>query len=455
MMSISEAARATGGVSHGSDVRFTSVSTDSRSVEAGALFVALRGEHYDGHEFVAAAKARGAVAAMVSETRGEATTVSGVPCVAVDDTRRALGRLAGHWRAKFSIPLVVVAGSNGKTTVKEMIAAILRAHYGEHATLATQGNLNNDIGLPMTLLRLRSTHQVAVIEIGMNHPGETEYLAGIAQPTVALVNNAQREHQEFLNGVEAVAREHGSAFAALPADGTAVINADDAFAGYWRSLVRPSQIRDFGVERMAAVRGRYKLADFSSEIVLSAPEGSTSFRLQMAGLHNVCNAVGAAASATAAGASLSTVARGLSVFTAPKGRLQIQRGRGGAVVVDDTYNANPDSVRAAIDVLRKLPGRRILVLGDMGEVGAQGEAFHRETGSYAAQAGVDEVLAIGELAIHAKAEFGAGGSWYGRIEDLLRDVVNNDLAGTSILVKGSRFMRMERVVSVLVDREQH
>ena len=454
-MNIKEAARATGGQSHGQQVLFTSVSTDSRSVEAGALFVALRGEHFDGHEFVAAAKARGAVAAMVSEAEGEATAVSGIPCVAVDDTRLALGRLAGHWRAKFSIPLVVVAGSNGKTTVKEMIAAILRAHYGEAATLATHGNLNNDIGLPMTLLRLRSTHHAAVIEIGMNHPGETEYLAGISRPTVALVNNAQREHQEFMKGVEAVAREHGAAFAALPADGIAVINADDSFAAYWRTLVRPSQIRDFGLERTAAVSGRYALSDFSSEIVLSAPEGSVGFRLQMAGLHNVCNAVGAAASATAAGASLPMVAHGLSRFTAPKGRLQMRRGRGGAVVVDDTYNANPDSVRAAIDVLRKLPGRRILVLGDMGEVGAQGEAFHRETGSYAAQAGIDEVLAIGNLAVHAKAEFGTGGSWYPRIEDLLRDVVKKDLAGTSILVKGSRFMRMERVVSVLVDPERH
>ena len=455
MMSIGEAALAIGGRVRGQEVRFASVSTDSRSIEAGALFVALRGERYDGHEFIAAAKERGAVAAMVSEASGDAMAAHGVSCITVDDTRLALGRLAAHWRAKFSIPLVVVAGSNGKTTVKEMIAAILRAHFGAQATLATQGNLNNDIGLPMTLLRLRSEHRAAVIEIGMNHPGETAYLAGIARPTVALVNNAQREHQEFMNGVDAVAREHGSALAALPFDGTAVINADDAYAPYWRSLVGSNQIRDFGIEHAAAVSGRYALSDFSSEIVLSAPEGSIEFKLQMAGLHNVCNAVGAAAGATAAGASLPMVARGLSGFTAPKGRLQVQRGQGGAVVVDDTYNANPDSVRAAIEVLRKLPGRRILVLGDMGEVGELGEVFHRETGHYAAQAGLDEFLAIGDLAVHAHTEFGAGGVWYARIEDLLQDVVKKDVVGTSILVKGSRFMRMERVVSALVGREQH
>jgi len=454
-MSIAEAAHAVGGRTHGAPVRFTSVSTDSRSIEAGALFVALRGERFDAHGFIGAVKACGAAAAMVDEASGLATQTPGIPCVAVDDTRLALGRLAGHWRARFSIPLVAVAGSNGKTTVKEMIAAILRAHYGEQATLATEGNLNNDIGLPMTLLRLRPAHRAAVIEVGMNHPGETAHLVAIAQPTVALVNNAQREHQEFMKGVQEVAREHGAAFAALSADGTAVINADDRYAAYWRSLVRPEQIRDFGIGQPAAVSGRYTLSDFSSDIVLTAPEGRVDFRLQMPGLHSVRNAVAAAAGATAAGADIAMVASGLAGFTALKGRLQIRRGRGGAVIVDDTYNANPDSARAAIDVLRALPGRRILVLGDMGEVGEQGEAFHRETGRCAAEAGLDELLAIGSLAAHAFAEFGEGGVWYARFEDLVDDVAKKALAGTSILVKGSRFMRMERVVAALVDGAQY
>lgn len=448
-MSIVDAARATGGRVQGAPVRFTSVSTDSRSIRAGALFVALLGERFDGHVFIGAAKARGAAAAMVAS--GHAAREPGIPCIAVDDTRLALGRLAGHWRARFSIPLVAVAGSNGKTTVKEMIAAILRAHYGEEATLATEGNLNNDVGLPLTLLRLRATHRAAVIEVGMNHPGETAYLAGIAQPTVALVNNAQREHQEFMKNVEEVAREHGAAFTALPAEGTAVINADDPYAAYWRTLVRPEQIRDFGIEQPAAVSGRCSLSDFGSDIVLTAPEGSVKFRLQVAGLHSVRNAVAAAAGATAAGASLSMVAKGLSGFTAVNGRLQVRRGRTGATIIDDTYNANPDSVRAAIEVLRGLPGRRILVLGDMGEVGERGEMFHRETGRCASEAGIDELLAIGDLSAHAIAEFGAGGIWYAQIEGLLVDVAARAVAGTTILVKGSRFMRMERVVAALAE----
>ena len=454
MMSTGDAAQAIGGRVYGAPTRFTSVSTDSRAIEAGALFVALRGERFDGHEFIAGAKARGAAAAMVNQAWRLETPEPGIPCIAVEDTRLALGRLAGCWRARVSIPLVAVAGSNGKTTVKEMIAAILRAHYGEQATLATQGNLNNDIGLPLTLLRLRATHRAAVIEVGMNHPGETAYLAGIARPTVALVNNAQREHQEFMKGVEEVAREHGAVFAALPADGTAVINADDPYAAYWRSLVRREQIRDFGIERPAAVSGRCTLSDFGSEIELSAPEGSVKFTLQVAGLHSALNAVGAAAGATAAGADLSMVAKGLSGFTAVGGRLQVKRGRSGAVIVDDTYNANPDSARAAIEVLSRLPGRRILVLGDMGEVGEQGETFHRETGRCAAQAGIDELLAIGDLAAHAFAEFGSGGTWYAQIEDLLDEVAEKAVAGTTILVKGSRFMRMERVVAALVEEAQ-
>jgi UDP-N-acetylmuramoyl-tripeptide--D-alanyl-D-alanine ligase len=453
MMSIVDAAQAIGGRVRGAPARFTTVSTDSRSIQAGALFVALRGERFDGHEFIEAAKARGAAAAMVNEASGHAARKPGFPCIAVDDTRLALGRLAGHWRTRFSIPLVAVAGSNGKTTVKEMIAAILRAHYGEEATLASEGNLNNDIGLPLTLLRLRTTHRAAVIEVGMNHPGETAYLAGIAHPTVALVNNAQREHQEFMKGVEEVAREHGAVFAALPGDGTAVINADDHYAAYWRTLVRPQQVRDFGIERPAAVSGRYALSDFGSDIALYAPEGSVKFRLQLAGLHSVCNAVGAAAGATAAGASLSMVAKGLSGFTAVNGRLQIKRGRRGAVIIDDTYNANPDSVRAAIEVLRELQGRRILVLGDMGEVGERGEMFHRETGRCASEAGIDELLAIGDLAAHAFAEFGSGAIWYAQIDGLLADVAAKAVAGTTILVKGSRFMRMERVVAALVEED--
>jgi len=453
VMSLDEAAQASGGRVHGEPVRFSSVSTDSRAIEAGALFIALRGERFDGHDFIDAARGRGAAAAMVAEDAGSRIPDSGLPLLLVDDTKLGLGRLAARWRSGFSLPLIAVAGSNGKTTVKEMIAAVLRAHYGAEATLATQGNLNNDIGLPLTLLRLRGTHRAAVIEVGMNHPGETDYLAGIAQPTVALVNNAQREHQEFMTDVEEVAREHGALFTALGEDGIAVINADDAHADYWRGLVRPQQVRDFGIGSGAAVTGRYALSGFGSDIVLSAPEGSVTLRLQVAGLHNVRNAVAAAAAATAAGASLAAVVQGLSDFTAVKGRLQIKQGRNGAVIIDDTYNANPDSVRAAIEVLREIPGRRILVLGDMGEVGEQGTAFHREIGRYAVESGIDELLAIGDLAAHAFAEFAEGGIWYAQLDGLIEDLKQKALAGTTILVKGSRFMRMERAVAALVEEK--
>jgi UDP-N-acetylmuramoyl-tripeptide--D-alanyl-D-alanine ligase len=454
MMSTREAAAAIAGRHIGADLRFASVSTDTRSVPAGALFVALRGERYDGHEFLGAAKARGAVAAMVDEhaaAKGGQAEQSGLPCIVVKDTRQGLGQLAAHWRGRFDITLIAITGSNGKTTVKEMIAAILREHWGEAHTLATEGNLNNDIGLPLTLLRLREGHQVAAIEIGMNHPGETAGLAAIAQPTVGLVNNAQREHQEFMKSVADVAAEHGDLFKALPASGTAVINADDDFAAFWRGLNTGRAVRDFGLDKPAAVSGRYTLGDFGSEIVLSAPEGEVGFSLQVAGVHNVRNAVAAAAASTAAGASLAAVARGLSGFAAVKGRMQKKTGADGGVVIDDSYNANPDSVRAAIDVLARFAGRRVLVLGDMGEVGDQGDAFHAEVGRYASARGIDRLLLLGDMTRAAAAAFGGGAAHFADIEGLLAAVAKEQAAGAAFLVKGSRFMKMERVVAALVN----
>jgi UDP-N-acetylmuramoyl-tripeptide--D-alanyl-D-alanine ligase len=455
MMSVAQAALAIGGRAQGAPVRFTSVSSDSRAVEAGALFVALRGERFDGHDFIDAARERGAAAAMVDERdSGFRIQDAAIAVLVVDDTRIALGRLAAHWRSGFNIPLVAVTGSNGKTTVKEMIAAIFAAHFGAKDALATEGNLNNDIGLPLTLLRLRSNHRAAVVELGMNHRGETALLASIAKPTLALINNAQREHQEFMQGVAEVAREHGDVLASLPASGVAVINADDEFADYWRTLAAGRQVRDFGLERPAAVSGRYELTEFGAKVDLSAPEGRIAFPISVAGAHNVRNAVAAAAAATAAGTSLEAVAAGLSAFRGVRGRLQTKPGRNGCTLIDDTYNANPDSVRAAIEVLERLPGRRILVLGDMGEVGERGEAFHREAGRFAAQMGIDELLATGELARHASDEFGQGGIWYQRIEDLCAQVGSRAVPGAAILVKGSRFMRMERVVAALAPEDK-
>jgi UDP-N-acetylmuramoyl-tripeptide--D-alanyl-D-alanine ligase len=458
MMRVSEAAAAIGATMRGADASFDSVGSDTRSLRGGELFVALRGERFDGHRFVAAARDSGAAAAMVAADVADAAARAGLPLIVVEDTRLGLGRLSSHWRGRFRIPLVAVTGSNGKTTVKEMIACVLRAEHGEEHTLATEGNLNNDIGLPLTLLRLRSKHRCAVIELGMNHPGETAYLARLAGPTVALVNNAQREHQEFMKSVADVAREHGDVFSELAADGVAVVNADDDFAGYWRGLVaaRPAakgavRVLDFGVDHPAQVTGRYAITGFGSEITLGTPAGSTSVRLQVPGRHNVLNAVAAASAAIASGAGLAAVARGLESFRAVKGRMQRKPGRGGAVIIDDSYNANPDSVRAAIDVLSAHAGAAILVLGDMGEVGEQGEAFHAEIGRYAREKGLRRLLATGDLTERAVEAFGEGATHFRDFDGLVAAAVGESIPGALILVKGSRFMRMERVVAALVE----
>jgi len=447
-MNLAQAATVLGGELRGCDVRFLNVCTDSRTLQSGDLFVALRGERYDGHDFVDKAAAAGAVAALIDR---EHQQTARLPVAAVDDTTVALGALAAHWRRQFNIPMIAVAGSNGKTTVKEMIAACLRAHFGDEAVLATRGNLNNHIGLPLTLLTLRAAHRVGVVEVGMNHPGETAELAAIAAPTVAVINNAQREHQEFMRSVADVADEHASLVATLPADGIAVINADDVHAAVWRTAAGNRTVRDFGFDAKAAVSASCVLQAASAHLAVRTPEGRATFDLPLAGDHNARNALAAIAAATAAGATLDSCIRALAGFSAVKGRLQIKRSRQGALLIDDTYNANPDSVRAAIDVLARAPGRKLLVLGDMGEVGTQGNEFHLEIGAYARDRGIDALYAMGELAIHAVRAFGDGARHYVAIEALLVDVGAALGPQVSILVKGSRFMQMERVVRSFED----
>ena len=447
-MNLAQAASVLGGELRGGDVRFLNVCTDSRTLKSGDLFVALRGERFDGHDFVAKAAAAGAVAALIDRAHVQAAPL---PVAAVDDTTVALGELAAHWRHQFSIPVVAVAGSNGKTTVKEMIAACLRMHFGEGAVLATRGNLNNHIGLPLTLLTLRSAHRVGVVEVGMNHPGETAELARIAAPTVAVVNNAQREHQEFMRSVADVASEHASLVEALPAEGIAVINADDAHAAVWRKAAGARTVRDFGFSAGAAVTASCELQATSARLAVRTPEGAAVLDLPLAGEHNARNALAAIAAATAAGAALDACVRALGGFSAVKGRLQISRGRHGAQLIDDTYNANPDSVRAAIEVLARAPGRKLLVLGDMGEVGTQGRDFHVEIGAHARDCGIDALYAMGELATHAVRAFGDGARHYAAIEALLVDVGAALGPQVTVLVKGSRFMQMERVVRSLED----
>jgi len=369
----------------------------------------------------------------------------------VVDTRRALGDLARHWRTRFKLPLIAIVGSNGKTTVKEMTAACLRVHFGAAHVLATAGNLNNDIGVPLTLLRLRDSHRVAVVELGMNHPGETAYLAGLARPTIGLINNAQREHQEFMKSVADVAAEHAAVLAALPADGVAIINADDDHVALWRAAAGARVVRDFGVTANAAVRANHRPESSAIALEIATPESRVAVALQVAGLHNVRNALAATAAATAAGASLKAVAEGLAGFRAVKGRLQRRGGRNGTAIIDDTYNANPDSVRAAIDVLAGARGARVLVLGDMGELGKQGIEFHEEVGRHARDAGVTRLLALGELAQHAARAFGSGATHLDSLDALLAVLEPMVAPGTTVLVKGSRFMRMERVVERLVE----
>jgi murE/murF fusion protein len=421
-----------------------SVSTDSRKIEPGQWFIALSGENFDGHDYLAQVAAAGACAAVVA--RRDAAV--GLPQFVLGDTRAALLRIGAAWRARYDLPVIGVTGSNGKTTTKEMIAAALRAWQGSDAVLATQGNMNNDIGVPLMLMRLGGAHRVAVFELGMNHPGEIAVLADMARPTVALVNNAQREHQEFMHTVEAVARENGGVLQALPDAGIAVFPGDDAYTGLWRGLASPRAQVLFGLGAECVVRAEDIHAGVQgTSCRLHTPWGGGTLSLPVPGLHNLRNALAAIACACAAGAPLEAALRGLAAFTPVRGRMMPRPLGDGLQLIDDTYNANPDSVRAAIDVLATLQGRKILVLGDMAEVGDDSPALHAEAGAYARERGVDALLTFGPAARHASQAFGPGASAFESIDALVAHL--NDLGRANILVKGSRSTRMERVVQAL------
>ena len=442
---LSQVAAATGGQMIGADVPLTGVSSDTRGIGPGQLFIALRGERFDAHDFLDQAAASGAAALMVADA---ARLPGGASAVLVDDTRLALGRLGAAWRAGFSLPVLAVTGSNGKTTTKEMIAAILKAQFGDDV-LATRGNLNNDIGLPQTLLGLNATHRAAVIEMGMNHPGEIGYLAPLGAPNVALVTNAQRAHLEGMGDLDEVAREKGSIFNGLLPNGVAVINADDAYAGLWREMAGQHTVRTFGIDHPADVFGKVKQHGLETGLELTAPEGSASFRLRLPGRHNARNAVAAAAACLAAGIPMAAVVAGLEGFAGVKGRLQRRAGKKGAEILDDTYNANPDSVRAGIDVLAATIGRKLLVLGDMGEIGEASGQYHDEIGGYAKSQGIDRLFALGDAAQQAVRNFGEGARHYCNVDKLITAVEKELGEETTVLVKGSRFMKMERVADAL------
>jgi UDP-N-acetylmuramoyl-tripeptide--D-alanyl-D-alanine ligase len=431
------------------------VHTDTRTLQAGDLFVALRGERFDANDYVGQARDAGAVVALAERGLAQA----GLCGVEVPDSRLALGELACLWRAQFSLPLVAVTGSNGKTTVTQMIASIFRAAVGD-AALATQGNFNNDIGVPLTVLRLTATHRLAVVELGMNHPGEIAGLAAVAQPTVAVVNNAQREHQEFMATVEAVARENAAVFRALSADGVAVFPAGDEFTPLWRALAQGRRVMTFG-ESGADVTGTADWQGDAWQLQVQTPAGAFTTELHIAGRHNVRNALAATAGALGAGVPLDQIAEGLRRFEPVHGRsraLHVSLAGRRITLVDDSYNANPDSVRAAIDVLAELPGPRLLALGDMGEVGDQGLAFHDEVLRYALERGLDHVLVTGDWMAQAAVPLMAAAQGrlrcFAQFDALQVDALALAPAMGSVLVKGSRFMRMERLVQALRALEQ-
>ncbi len=449
-MSLSVAAQLTHGRHIGAEAWFNSVSTDSRSLQGGELFVALKGPNFDGHSYLSQARERGAVAALVSRELD-----AGLPLVLVPDTLKALGELAADWRYRHPLPLVAVTGSNGKTTVKEMLAAIL----GQRGpVLATRGNLNNDIGVPLTLLRLDERHAYAVIEMGANHPGEIAYLTGLAQPDVAMITNAGPAHLEGFGSVAGVARAKAEIYAGLGENGVAVINADDDYAGLWRQAAAGRAMLSFGLGAAAdlrsdagAIREQWDADGYRCQFPLITPQGDAEVEIRLLGRHNVLNALAAAAAALAAGADLDQVRHGLALVQPVKGRLQPRAGIDGARLIDDSYNANPASVEAAIRLLSSFPGRRVLVLGDLAELGPQGLELHAELGHAARRAGLDGLLTVGEASRAASEAFGDGASHYPSRERLIQALREQLGPQLTVLVKGSRAAAMEQVVAALME----
>jgi len=439
--------------------------SDSRQVMAGDLFIALRGEKFDAHDFLSDVQAKGAMACLVSSVE---KLPQGFPAIVVKDTQEALQTLSSRWKQYCSQhqlkQVVIVTGSNGKTTVKGMIQSIFEAAVGVDKALATQGNFNNEIGLPLTLLRLDLNHELAVIELGMNHPGETAVLANIAKPNIALINNAQREHQEFMETVDAVAQEHALAIEALPQSGVAVYPADSEYSAYWKKVADKRTVVDFAFNQKATVWGEW-LDQANGQILIHTPQGDLKVMLNILGDHNACNAVAASAVAIAAGISPAIIQAGLESFQPVNGRMQKHCLTDDLTVIDDSYNANPDSVRAAIDVLSNIKTAAWLVLGDMGEVGNKGPEFHREVGHYAGEKGVQKLFALGDLSKEAVVAYQASAT-QGNVAQHFADVselcseLNKSLHArknheeVTLLVKGSRFMRMERVVKALAE-EMH
>jgi UDP-N-acetylmuramoyl-tripeptide--D-alanyl-D-alanine ligase len=427
----------------GDDAGFASVSIDTRKLDDGDLFIAVKGDKFDGNDFVVDAHAKGAAGALVSR-RAETE----LPQVKVKDTRVAFGRMARAWRENFGIPVVAVTGSNGKTTVKELIASILSCRYN---ICVTQGNLNNDLGVPLTLMRLADEHEALVAELGANHAGEIDYLSGLVQPTVGIITNAGAAHLEGFKSIAGVATAKGELLDHLPRAGTAVINADDRYCSDWKTRSRAETVLTFGFGNGAdcTVVGDIVARTTGCSFTMQLPEGErVEIDLPLAGEHNVRNALAAAAAAFALGATEEDIETGLNAAHAVKGRLNVLRGKSGAAVIDDSYNANPGSVRAALDYLANASGKRILILGDMAELGSDAPELHREIGRYASDR-CDVLLTLGPLSRHAGIEFGSGGQSFDDVSELGAAVENFLADDVTILIKGSRVMGLDRVVDLL------
>lgn len=442
---------------------FAGIATDTRKDLSGALFIALKGANFDAHDFLLQAQEQGACAALVSRDYVRAEDVS-LPLLRVADVRIAMGELASAWRQQFVIPVIGVTGSNGKTSVKEMCAAILRHALGDDAVLATTGNLNNDIGVPLMLAQLTPHHQAAVIEMGMNHPGEIGYLVNLVHPRAAIVTNAQRAHLAGMGDLSAVAREKGTIYSGLEATGTAVINADDPQVELWLEQNSQRAVILFSVcgnaQRIAASRATSASTSWIeasaqaqgwSNVVHITLDGEPlpAVTLAVPGAHNVSNACAAFAACVAVGIPKLVAVDGIAAYQGTSGRLQLRVTPEGAQLLDDTYNANPDSVRAGINVLAQAQGERILVLGDMGETGPEALALHTEVGAWAKQQGIQHLLTLGTLTSAAVAAFGDGARHFDGVEELVQFMRPQLSANTRVLVKGSRFMKMERVTQAL------
>ncbi len=450
MMTLSQAATLMNGALLGEDAVFTSVGTDSRNITKGELFFALKGDNFNGEQYAAEALKQGAVAVVITDKNNTAR-----PAILVESAKFCLGELAKYWRSQFKKPVIAITGSNGKTTTKEMLTAILTTATGARDKVhATYGNLNNDIGMPLTLLKLAAEHEFAVIEMGMNHLGEIDYLTHIAKPNVALINNAGTAHIGELGSIENIAKAKGEIFAGLAKDGIAVINQDSQFADDWRKLNIGRKVITFGMKIKADVTATFtELADLN-EVTLTTPSGAINFTLNILGTHNVSNALSAAAAAVALGISNVDIAAGLSSFGGVYGRLQRKTGLNDAVLIDDTYNANPDSMRAAIDVLASQLGDKILVLGAMAELGDASADMHFAIGAYAKAAGLKQLYCLGDMSSEAVRGFGLGAVLLGTpqaIADALEKQLNPH---TTVLIKGSRFMQMERVVALLEKKSE-